>query len=329
MTTFRLKIVVVFAFAFGTAGFLFGDHAVLAVASALETKSAEPADLPDSEFVGAGKCAQCHSDKFSQFSTTPHYKLVTDPHTKVSDKGCEACHGPGAAHVKLASDPATADKAASAIFNPRKATAEDVAARCTRCHVEQSLSRQPYHVEHDPKAASCNDCHSPHQETTNPYILIDNPPNLCLKCHAEVASDFRKPYHHRVLEGSVSCLDCHSGHGRNNTEEARLSAVGLSALCTRCHADKAGPYVFEHQAITRSEDGCLTCHNAHGSVNNRQLVYANVFQVCVQCHSQIGISADPNVGAPMAHDLSNPRIQNCTVCHTQIHGSNTSRVFLN
>ena len=87
--------------------------------------------------------------------------------------------------------------------------------------------------------------------------------------------------------------------------------------------------VFEHQAITRSEVGCLECHNGHGSVNNRMLARATVFQVCVQCHSQIGLSADTSLNAPMAHDLSNPRIQNCTVCHTQIHGSNTSRAFLN
>jgi DmsE family decaheme c-type cytochrome len=325
LTAKPLKLLVVCAFVLGAAALAFGDP----VASAIAANAARTAAAADGEFVGAGRCAACHSDKYEQFATTPHHKLVTDPHTKESDKGCEACHGPGGEHVKLASDPATAAKAAGAIFNPRLATGEEVAARCTRCHTEQSLQRAPYHVEHDFKAASCNDCHSPHQEKTNSYMLIADPPNLCITCHAEVGSDFRKPYHHRVLEGSISCLDCHNAHGRNNTEEARLSASGLSALCVRCHTDKQGPFVFEHLAISRSEQGCLECHNSHGSANNRMLNRATVFQVCVQCHSQIGLSADPEVGASNAHDLSDPRFQNCTVCHIQVHGSNSSRVFLN
>jgi DmsE family decaheme c-type cytochrome len=308
-----LKLAVLLIFVCGGTALALGDSTT--AAGALDD------EIPDDQFVGAAKCAECHSDKFEQFSATPHYALVTDPHTKIADKGCEACHGPGAAHVAAGGD-------ASKIFNPRKATAEEVAARCTRCHLEQSLKRQPYHVEHDPKTVSCNDCHSPHQEKTNPWILIDNPPALCMQCHNEVASDFRKPYHHRVFEGAISCLDCHSGHGRLNTAEARHSAEGMSALCARCHADKHGPFVFEHLALTRSEEGCLTCHNPHGSVNNRMLVRGNVFQLCIQCHSEIGLSADPDLGV-FTHDLSNPRTQNCTVCHTQIHGSNTSRVFLN
>jgi len=318
-----LKLAVVCAFALGVGTICFGDPAATAIAGAL---AAEPA--PQGDYVGAKTCATCHSDKFAQFSATPHSKLVTDPHTKESDRGCEACHGPGGEHVKAASDTATMANAAKLIFNPRRATGEVVADTCTRCHTEQALKRAPYPVEHDFKAASCNDCHSPHQEKTHPYMLVESPPNLCIQCHSEVGSDFRKPYHHRVLEGSISCLDCHSAHGKNNTEEARLSAAGLSELCARCHADKQGPFVFEHLAISRSENGCLECHNAHGSVNNRMLNRATVFQVCVQCHSQIGLSADPEVGASMSHDLSDPRIQNCTVCHTQLHGSNSSRVFL-
>jgi len=295
-----------------------GALAIGHASTAPATQQAAPAD---NYLVGVEVCGACHGDKLHQFNTTPHTALLTDAHWKPEQQGCEACHGPGGNHTHLAGDP-------SAIFNPAKASARDVAKRCTVCHEEQAIRRQPFHVEHDPDAVSCNDCHSPHQEKTNPYMLIDDPPMLCFRCHKEVESDFRKPFHHKVLEGGISCRDCHSGHGQRNTAEARRSAEGLSALCARCHADKHQPFVFEHLAITRSDEGCMTCHNPHGSVNNRMLVRSTVFQVCIQCHSEIGLSADPSKGV-FTHDLTNPRFQNCTVCHTQIHGSNTSRVFLN
>jgi DmsE family decaheme c-type cytochrome len=310
-TNTRLKLGVLAAFVVGAAAVLAGPRAAAALADAARQ---------DGDYVGPAKCAECHTDKFAQFRTTPHYALVTDEHTADRDRGCEACHGPGALHSQTSKP--------EDIFNPRLATAEQVAARCTRCHSEQSIERQPFHNEHDLRAVGCNDCHSPHQEKTLPYLLIKDAPGLCLTCHREVGADFRKPFHHRVLEGGMSCLECHSAHNRNNTAEARQSDEGLSGLCARCHADKRGPFVFEHLGLTRSEEGCVTCHNPHGSVNNRLLQRASVFQTCVQCHSEIGLTADPASGGDFTHDLSDPRIQNCTVCHVQIHGSNTHPRFL-
>ena len=312
-TISRLKLAAVCAVAAGV---------ILSLASGTAAPQDAAAPLPtDNYLVGAAVCRACHAERFHQFAQTPHYDLVTRPHEDPAMQGCEACHGPGGLHTKSAGDPAY-------IFNPRKATAPEVAARCTACHVEQSIRGQRHHVEHDPDTVGCNDCHSPHQEKTNPHLLIDDPPGLCFRCHEEVESDFRKPFHHRVLEGGVSCLDCHSGHGERNTAHARRSAEGLSALCAKCHADKQGPFVFEHLAIARSADGCVTCHNPHGSVNNRMLARNNVFQLCIQCHSEIGLSAAPGSGV-FPHDLSNPRFRECVVCHTQIHGSNSHRAFLN
>ena len=107
-------------------------------------------------------CAKCHGEKYAQFSATAHSRPVTDRDTDVRDRGCEACHGPGAEHAKLAESIAEAMSKPGAgdvpppsdwrIFDPRKAPAADVAARCTRCHVEQTVARQHDHVEHDPKA---------------------------------------------------------------------------------------------------------------------------------------------------------------------------------
>lgn len=315
LTRFRRPLAALCAVAFGILSVL--------VAGTVAGQNPPPAgaNLPaDNYLVGIEVCGACHADKKAFFDRTPHTALLSDPRFGPEQQGCEACHGPGGFHTRLAGDP-------SQIVNPRKLPARAVAAICTTCHVEQSVRRSPYHTEHDPDAVGCNDCHSPHQEHTNPYLLVTEGAGLCLTCHREVAPEFRKPFHHKVLEGGMSCRDCHSGHGARNTVEARRSAEGLNALCATCHADKHGPFVFEHLALKRSEDGCVTCHAPHGSVNNRMLVRASVFQLCIQCHSEIGLSKDFTKGV-FPHDLGNARFRNCTTCHTEIHGSNTSRVFL-
>ncbi|NIS75324.1 MAG: cytochrome C, partial [Deltaproteobacteria bacterium] len=50
--------------------------------------------------------------------------------------------------------------------------------------------------------------------------------------------------------------------------------------CTQCHAEKGGPFIFEHAENT---EDCLTCHNSHGSVNDNLLTIRVPF-LCLQCH---------------------------------------------
>ena len=94
--------------------------------------------------------------------------------------------------------------------------------------------------------------------------------------------------------------------------------------CLKCHGDKRGPFPFEHAPVKL--EPCSTCHEPHGSANPRMLVRHEVNRVCLECHastfSRLG-------GAPPAfHDLRSARFQNCTICHSKIHGSYVSRDFL-
>jgi DmsE family decaheme c-type cytochrome len=149
---------------------------------------------------------------------------------------------------------------------------------------------------------------------------------LCMACHNETKSQFNRPFHHKVLEGAMNCSDCHNPHGGFELKQARL-ATGADAVCFKCHADKQGPFVFEHAPA--KVEGCAACHDPHGSANPKLLKRSNVAQLCIECHSNIGVvpGEEPAGAAQVPHDLSNPRYRNCTICHSKIHGSNASSRF--
>ncbi len=122
----------------------------------------------------------------------------------------------------------------------------------------------------------------------------------------------------------MKCSDCHNPHGGFELKQTRR-ATGADAPCIRCHADKQGPFTYEHFPV--KNEGCTACHIPHGSANPRLLKYASVNQLCLTCHSK-SITA-PEVGAvepPSFHNQAG-QYANCTACHVKIHGSRTSPVF--
>jgi DmsE family decaheme c-type cytochrome len=153
-------------------------------------------------------------------------------------------------------------------------------------------------------------------------LLKLNEPQLCISCHGEVKPQFNAPFHHKVLEGAMKCSDCHNPHGGFELKQTRL-ATGSDAACLKCHADKQGPFTYEHAPV--KTEGCVACHTPHGSSNPRLLRYSAVNQLCLTCHSiDHGVGAQEPAGP--THN-QNAQYSNCTACHVKIHGSRTSPVF--
>jgi DmsE family decaheme c-type cytochrome len=252
---------------------------------------------------------------YDAWEKTPHWKTTLNIKGGPSKQGCEGCHGPGADHVA-----GGGDKTRIFVFEGK--SRQETSARCLSCHGEaheQSHFAQSAHSSGD---VGCLDCHSPHHAKEKEFLLVQEQPQLCYGCHTSAKADFAKPYHHRVNEGLVQCVDCHNPHGTATVRQLRSLPSG-DAVCYKCHVDKQGPFVYEHVPV--KTEGCSSCHTPHGSTNPRLLKVSLVNMLCLQCHT---FSSQLTAGGPSgpAHNQS-AKYQACTMCHTQIHGSNFSSVF--
>jgi len=284
-------------------------------------KTAAPAAELAPQYVGTDTCKLCHSDVFKNYALTPHYKtMLFKSHPK---QGCEGCHGPGSLHVNSGGQTPVP-------FDFPKMTPRAISQRCMACHQSRHENVHFLTSVHYQSGVGCTDCHSIHHSTDMNTLLVKQQPQLCYSCHREIQPLFHMPFHHRVNEGMVRCSDCHNPHGASvdvalepggENKQLRTTAAG-NAICMKCHVSKAGPFVFEHEPVVT--DGCLDCHNPHGSPNPHMLKVANVNQLCLGCHTTSSFSGAP--GTPSFHNQST-QFQACTLCHTQIHGSNFSAYF--
>jgi DmsE family decaheme c-type cytochrome len=266
-------------------------------------KQNAPAEAaPANGYVGNDTCATCHQDKADGMANNPHSKLAL----KHGGQGntCESCHGPGQAHVDGGGD-------VTKIVRFDKLTPTQVSKTCLGCHAgaHPNFLRSP----HAKANVSCLGCHSIHKSVPDTTLLIAKQPSLCYQCHTDIKPAFDMPFRHRVNEGVVKCSDCHDVHGTFGNNNIK-STADQNAICTKCHVETRGPFVYEHAAV-RGE-GCLACHTPHGSQNARLLNMPNINQLCNQCHSPVANDTVHGMGSGSAE------LSPCIDCHVMIHGSN-------
>ncbi|MBM3790019.1 MAG: DmsE family decaheme c-type cytochrome [Acidobacteria bacterium] len=261
-------------------------------------------------------CAVCHEDLVKAFERNAHALLEKSPRFNLANS-CESCHGPGQAHAEGGGDIALIVSFKEDDLWPAYNR------QCLTCHEDNHALAGFGDSRHGKAALSCASCHGVHRSALTTRALKQPTNELCFGCHVQSRADFARPYHHRVPENAMRCTDCHQPHG--GLDRPMLAATfGGEEPCLKCHAEKEGPFVFEHAGVSIKD--CRACHQPHGSNNPRMLVRSTVRSLCLECHtmSSAVLSSQP----PAFHDLRSPRYQNCTTCHTAIHGSNASSLFL-
>ena len=295
-----------------------------------------PASYSAADYVGSDACKDCHEDQFKAFSHTSHAQLTKISSWKNQVTGCESCHGPGKKHTEEG-DP-------TKIISFKNKSSKEISETCLTCHAGKEERNNFRRGEHWRNDIGCTDCHTTHSEPTKRNVpgsitlvgaanaekrdfstlamLRVGEPQLCISCHSEVKPDFNKPFHHKVLEGVMKCSDCHNPHGGFELKQTRL-ATGADAACIKCHADKQGPFTYEHAPL--KTEGCAACHTPHGSSHPRLLRFNSTAQLCLTCHS---VAHDVGAVEPAGPQHNqNAQYANCTACHVKVHGSRTSPVF--
>ncbi len=273
---------------------------------------------------GADTCLGCHNDAGVTGIFHTKHARPDDPRGPFGHGGlqCEACHGPGGAHVKAGGGPLSG----MVDFGPKaSAPAAKQNAQCLSCHQSNAAHdwASSAHAAADVACASCHQLHVAKDPVRTAATQIE----VCTACHQAQHADLLKPSHHPMREGKMACTACHSPHG--STAPAQLVKNTVNETCTSCHAEYRGPFLWEHQPVT---EDCGNCHNAHGSVQPALLKIRPPF-LCQTCHEGAGHPSIfntpqglPGSGMPSAYLLAG----GCVNCHSQIHGSNhpSGRAFM-
>jgi DmsE family decaheme c-type cytochrome len=282
----------------------------------------------DRSLEGDKKCTICHDETWSK----PILTIYQTKHGVKGDKrtpGCQGCHGESAEHQ---GDPGS--KAPNVVFGKKSKNISPVATRnasCLACHEDNVLPRSHWAgSQHDTHGVACTDCHEGHavtQKVLNPITQ----PEVCATCHKAEQAQIHRFSRHPILEGKISCSSCHNVHGSDGPK--LLAKESVNQTCYTCHAEKRGPFLWEHQPVA---DDCTNCHTPHGS-NLSPLLKVRAPMLCQNCHTSdhaknLYSGANlPNGNATTANGqiptgslspAAQGNARSCLGCHSTIHGSN-------
>jgi DmsE family decaheme c-type cytochrome len=278
------------------------------------------ADKQDNRYAGAGVCQECHDQQTKSLARSLHWKKAIKG-SPAADKGCEACHGSAGAHVS-AGGGATKDLIT---FNKQEDPALKSRA-CLSCHQDSKNVIFWDAGAHSRGNVTCVDCHTIHSSSR--HNLKSAEPSLCMSCHKDLRNRMNRRSRHPVQEGKVKCTDCHTPHGGFGRKMVRADST--PDLCFKCHAEKRGPFAFEHAPVV---ENCATCHDVHGS-NHDSLLVSKVPQLCQSCHNtgsghtSRAYTLQHGFGGAATGSKNKFFARGCLNCHGNIHGSNRSPDFV-
>ncbi len=256
-------------------------------------------------------CLDCHEDMQASLDFSPH-QLSGTPGGKFKEVSCVSCHSGAEIHVE---DPDLGN-----ISNPSHLKGFEARQACSNCHKPHvSLDNFGFDV-HSELEMNCSNCHKVHNSSEK-GLLLNKKAQFCLSCHEEMQSPFLRRSSHPVMGQTITCLNCHSFVKRKDAAQA----FEFERVCQDCHPQQSGPFPYEHEAANTyavEGNGCITCHDPHGSENDK-LLKQDSETLCQSCH----VTPAGHMNLPALHGPIRD-IENCVACHNGIHGSFTSHKLL-
>lgn len=277
------------------------------------------AEKSDNRYAGVEACQDCHDQQIKSLARSLHWKKAIKG-SPAADKGCESCHGSAGAHVR-AGGGTTKDLIT---FSKQESTRQKSNA-CLSCHQDSKSVGFWDSGIHGRRDVACGDCHTIHSAARR--NLKASEPYLCISCHKDMRGRMNRRSHHPMQEGKIKCTDCHTPHGGFGKKMVRADST--PDLCFKCHAEKRGPFAFEHPPVV---ENCATCHEVHGS-NHDNLLVSKVPQICQSCHNtgsghtSRAYNLQHSFGGAATANKNKFFAQGCLNCHGNIHGSNRNPAF--
>lgn len=282
-------------------------HPLSANAGSIDWTKLNP-ELSDATYVKDDKkCVECHEEFMAAYDKTAHAKAFKyNSKTGMEGIDCEICHGPMSKHLD-------APRKTPPLLVPFKKnvglTAQQKSAICLQCH-EKGKSFYWDGGAHDRAGLSCDNCHT--IGGLSRVVKVE----VCYSCHPQIRALFQRTSHIPVREGKITCSDCHNPHGSKGPSLLHESTANNT--CYGCHAEKRGPFLWEHAPV---RENCLNCHNPHGS-NQPNLLKTRVPFLCQQCHLVAGAGGHPSTANSGPAGSEKMLGKGCLNCHSQMHGSN-------
>jgi Cytochrome c-type protein NrfB-like len=172
------------------------------------------ANARSADYVGSEVCVTCHSEQQKSFEhTIMGNALMAHPKTSQEKLGCEACHGPGKAHVDAGGGK---DTIPIRFTKDSNTPVEERNSACLSCHTK---GNQMFWAgsAHESRAMACVDCHQVHYgSVAERYAALANlpskegrygqpltehvgtkktQPELCLQCHQMRRAQLQRSSH--------------------------------------------------------------------------------------------------------------------------------------
>ncbi len=173
------------------------------------------------------RCAECHATDFKK-----NYEPLQDRYRSTQAEigvGCEACHGPGEAHLSWAEEPDAFDsgrwsgtdaKGLQSVYQTADAASEINV--CAPCHSR----REPLGADSAPPGTSFDDHYRLSLIRDGLYF-----PDGQIRDEVYVYGSFLQS---KMYAAGVKCTNCHDAH----SYRVRLDGNGL---CTQCHNPSGNP----------------------------------------------------------------------------------------
>lgn len=234
-----------------------GGVVCCALAAAALTHVACPTPAPGR--VGTATCLACHDGR----SASDQRAYLDSPHKAID---CEACHGPGAAHVR------NGGRGGLLIDNPGRRSFAQAHLFCGDCHDDITADfDQTAHFKSG--RATCTDCHNVHAPGAMTVALSGTPAQdipafgqLCGTCHSSQYDQFLQSGH--AVSGVATCASCHNVHRAAPFTQSPTD----NRLCLQCHGSAF--LGFDSEAAIDAHTGAFHPVDPVGSGSSR----------CTACH---------------------------------------------